>query len=440
MSTQTKSRHVVLLEQAQERIESVKSLDAAAQAAARELTEDEQNQRKGLMEQAQKLFDDAKAAKSDETLAEQMKAFSTEIGLAEVGADGIVGEVVRKGKKSLGELIVASKSYTDFIARYAVGDDRRIPDSTKGLQSDAIGLKSLFTGTSDTSGGAFVETDHTGIVEPLGRRQLTIRDLISVRRTGSDTVDYVRQTSHTNNAAPVPEATTSAAPTAPGSAGALVLPAGGGYKPEGAWAYERDAATVKTIAEWVPATKRALSDVAQLEGLINDELVADLAEAEENQILSGDGTGENLQGILHTSGTQAQTFATDIFVTVRKALTKARTVGRVVPNAIGLNPADQETIDLERDGNDRFYGAGPFSFGPNTLWGVPTFESEAIPAGTGIVADWTKAVLWDREEASVTMTDSHADFFTRNLVAILAEERVAFAVTRPTAFVVAALA
>jgi len=438
VSTQTKSRHVVLLEQAQEQIKSVKELDAAAQAAARELTEDEQTKRKGLMEQAQKFFDDAKAAKADATLAEQMKAFSTEIGLADLGDDGIPGAVVRSGKKSLGELVVASKSYTDFIKRYA-GHDGRIPDSAKGLQSDAIGLKSLFTGTSDTSGGAFVETDHTGIVEMLGRRPLTIRDLISVRRTGSDTVDYVRQTSHTNAAAPVPEATTSAAPTAPGTAGALVQAAGGGYKPEGAWAFERDSATVKTIAEWVPATKRSLADVAQLEGLINDELAADLAETEENQILSGDGTGENLAGILHTSGTQAQTFSTDIFETTRKAITKARTVGRVVPNAIGLNPTDQETIDLARDGNDRFFGAGPFAFGPKTLWGYPTFESEAIPAGTGIVADWSKAVLWDREQATVTMTDSHADFFTRNLVAILAEERVAFAVTRPTAFVIADL-
>lgn len=438
-ATLTKSRSRVLLEQAQERITQVKALDDAAAAAARELTDDEQTQRKGLMEQAQKLFDDAKAAKSDESLAEQVKAFSTEIGLAEVGADGIPGAVVRSGKKSLGELVIASKAYTDFIERYA-GADGRIPDSAKGIRSDAIGLKSLFTGTSDTSGGAFVETDHTGIVEMLGRRPLTIRDIVSVRRTGSDTVDYVRQTSHTNAAAPVAEATTSAAPTAPGTAGALVQATGGGYKPEGAWAFERDTATVKTIAEWVPATKRALADVAQLEGLINDELAADLAEVEENEMLSGDGTGEHLAGILHTSGTQAQSFSTDIFETTRKAITKARTVGRVVPNAIGFNPTDQETIDLARDGNDRFFGAGPFAFGPRTLWGYPTFESEAIPAGTAIVADWTKAVLWDREQASVTMTDSHADFFTRNLVAILAEERVAFAVTRPTAFVIADVA
>jgi HK97 family phage major capsid protein len=65
---------------------------------------------------------------------------------------------------------------------------------------------------------------------------------------------------------------------------------------------------------------------------------------------------------------------------------------------------------------------------------VPYFSAEGIPAGNAIVADWRKAVLWDREQTTITMTDSHADFFIRNLVAILGEERVAFAVTRPTAF------
>jgi HK97 family phage major capsid protein len=220
-----------------------------------------------------------------------------------------------------------------------------------------------------------------------------------------------------------------------------VQAAGGGYKPEGAWAFQRKTATVKTIAEWVPATKRALADAAQLEGLINDELRADIAETEENQILTGNGTGENLTGILSTSGIQTQAFDTDIFVSTRKALTKARTVGRVVPNAIALNPVDVEKVDLAREsGTGKFFSGGPFAMGPRTLWGTPILETEGVAAGTGLVGDFSKAVLWDREQTSVSITDSHADFFIRNLVAILAEERVAFGVTRPTAFVSTAVA
>ena len=209
----------------------------------------------------------------------------------------------------------------------------------------------------------------------------------------------------------------------------------GGLKPEGSWAFERVSTSVKTIAEWVPVTKRALADAAQLEDLIRDELSKDIAEAEEAQILTGDGVGENLTGILSTSGIQSQGFDTDVFVSVRKAITKARTVGRVVPNAVLMNPLDVETVDLARETGGRFYGAGPFTMGPRTLWSLPIVESETIAAGTAVVGDFSKAVLWDREDTTVTFSDSHADFFVRNLVAVLAEERVAFGVTRPAAFV-----
>jgi HK97 family phage major capsid protein len=69
-----------------------------------------------------------------------------------------------------------------------------------------------------------------------------------------------------------------------------------------------------------------------------------------------------------------------------------------------------------------------------SLWGLPRVESEYVPAGTGIVADWRSAVLLDREQSSIQVSDSHADFFVRNLVAFLAELRAAFFVRRPTAF------
>ena len=148
-----------------------------------------------------------------------------------------------------------------------------------------------------------------------------------------------------------------------------------------------------------------------------------------------------MTGILETPGIQVQAFTTDIFTTVRKARTKARTVGRVVPNAVALNPIDVETVDLARENGDtgKFISGGPFSMGPRTLWGMPILETEAIDAGSSLVGDFSKAVLWDREQTAVSFTDSHADFFVRNLVAVLAEERVAFGVTRPTAFVQAAV-
>ncbi|AGI12953.1 major capsid protein [Mycobacterium phage Butters] len=398
----------------------------------RDMTDDEKADYDAAMKALVDILDSVKAVKADEAVLAQAKAFSDEVGVPEDGGD------LKARVKSLGLTVVESPEFKAMMRPFTGG---QIPSKAR-IQSDPIKVKSLFTGASSTSAGAFVVNDRTDIVEMLGRKPLTIRNLVANRRTSSDAVEFVRETSHTNAAAPVPEATSAAMPTAPAGeeGGELVLATGGGYKPEGSWAFEVVTTNVKTIAEWVPVTRRALADVAQLEGLINDELSKDIAEEEEDQILNGNGSGENLTGINSTSGVQTQAWTTDFFTTTRKAITKARTVGRVNPTAWVLNPEDAETLDLLKDGENRYYYGGPQYIGQRTLWGVPVVESESQAKGTGLLGDFNKAVLWDREETTVTMTDSHADFFIRNLIAILAEERVAFGVTRPTAFVKVAMA
>lgn len=412
----------------------------------REMTADERSAFDAKFAEAIEKKSMADTAKKDVDVMAQAKELADLIGMP----DGTTGDLDaqlrdperKTARKSLGKVVTESKEFKALLGSFG---GRPIPEKAR-VQSDPIqfdsliGQKSLFVGGSQTSGGAFVVNDRTDIVEMLGRRTLTIRDLVSVRQTGSDTVEYVTQTSHTNAAAPVAEATSSASPTAPATGpNPLVVDPLGGYKPEGAWAFAEATATVKTIAEWVPATKRALSDVSQLEGLINDELIADLAEAEETQMLTGTGVGQNLPGILTTSGIQttAAVVTNDAtwFASFRTAKRLAKTIGRVNATGVVVNPAQAEKIDTAKDAQNRFYGIGPFGSNIPTLWGMPVVESEAVTAGTALVGDFSKAVLWDREQSSVTMTDSHADFFIRNLVAILAEERVAFAVTRPTAFV-----
>ncbi len=62
-------------------------------------------------------------------------------------------------------------------------------------------------------------------------------------------------------------------------------------------------------------------------------------------------------------------------------------------------------------------------------------ESEGATAGIGYVGDFRKCVLWDREQGSIQVSDSHSDFFIRNMVAILAELRAAFGCVQPNALV-----
>jgi HK97 family phage major capsid protein len=421
-----------LKEKAEAKSKSAREVAEKALAEDRDMTDDEKDVYVKSMAELKETLEAVQTVKADEQVLADAKAFGDSIGIPKDGG------ALQPVRKSLGELFTQSPEFKNLLKSFP---DGRIPSGTK-VQSAPVQMKSLFTGLSSTSGGAFVVNDRTDIVEMLGRKDLRLRDLVSNRRTTSDAVEFVQETSHTNAAAVVAEATSSAAPTLPAldgnalSAGAaLVNNAGGGYKPEGSWAFQIVTTNVKTIAEWVPVTKRALADVAQLEGLINDELRADVAETEEDQILNGNGSGENFTGIANTSGIQTQAFSTNIFTSIRKGITKARTVGRVMPNGILMNPADAEAVDLATDGNTQYYYGGPQRLGPRTMWGLPIVESESQTSGFATVGDFKKAVIWDREQTTVTATDSHADFFVRNLVAILAEERLAFGVVRPSAFV-----
>jgi len=422
------NRIAMLKERAEASSKTARDIAQKASDENRELTADEKHDYDGALVTLKGVLEGIKITKADEAVIAEAKEFADSVGVSADGGD------VRARIKSLGLTVCDSPEFKAMLGGFPEG---RIPQKSR-VQSAPISVKSLFTGASSTSAGAFVVNERTDIVESLGRKPLTVRDLVSKRRTTSDAVEFVRQTSHTNAAAVVAEATSSAGPT--NVSGTLTYNAGGGYKPEGAWAFEVVTTNVKTIAEWVPVTKRALADVAQLEGLINDELAADIAEAEEGQILNGNGSGENFTGITATSGIQTQAFATDLFTSVRKGVTKLRTVGRVNPSALLVNPADAEKIDLLKDANNVYYYGGPQVIGQRTLWGVPVVESETMSEGTGLIGDFSKAVLWDREQTTVTMTDSHSDFFVRNLVAILAEERLAFGVTRPTGFCTVALA
>lgn len=436
------TRLKALMEAAQAAAKSARDIAEKAAGENRDLSDTEQTDYTAALAKGKDLLEKYQTAKSDQEVIDAALALADDIGPDAKGdLESQNGQIpVRERAKSLGLQVTDSVEFKSMMKAFARdGGGYHIPDRAK-IGSDPVRVKGLFTGTSSTSAGAFVVNERTDIVETLGRKELKIRDLVSVRSTTSDVVEYVAQTSHTNAAAVVAEASSSAAPTAPGSAGALVLDANGGYKPEGSWAYEVRSTEVKTIAEWVPATRRALADVAQLEGLINDELALDVKETEESQILNGNGSGQNFTGINSTSGVQTQTFSTSLFDSVRKGITKLRTVGRVNPSAVVVNPADAETIDLSKDANNQYYYGGPFAISNRTLWGLPVVESETQAAGTALVGDFSKAVIWDREQTTITMTDSHADFFIRNMIAILAEERLAFAVTRPTAFVKVALA
>jgi HK97 family phage major capsid protein len=407
--------------------------------AERDFTPEERNQVKGYLDEANKFKGQIQDAEGDSELRKTMQEMGEEIDFSGNGGGPSGGEQ-KLGKRfiedlkhdTLGEAFIRSQTWQNYIKSIAPGG--HIPDKLKGISSPPvefkrIGLfrKDVLTGGDPASAGAFVAPDYTGIYEPIGRYPLTMRDLLSVRTTTSDTVHFVRQVTQVTQAEPTPESNVTKYTGASGEVS--------GEKPEGSMTFEQVTENVRNIPVWIPATKRALSDAGQLRSLIDEELRSDVNEELENQIINGSGVGENFTGLANTAGVLTQAFDTDIVRTSRTAITNLLVNGRQFPTAWAMHPSDWERFDLAQDTGGRYYWGGPMAQGPRTLWGVPVVQNFFVAQGTAYLGNWRKAVLWDREQITISVTDSHSDFFIRNMVAILCELRAAFGVIRPSGFV-----
>lgn len=421
MQIKTSTRDAIMRE-----LKSARDIADSADSANRDLSAEEHAQITAHMTKAADL---KKSGENNAALAQQLNDLTEGVGLVRQDDEPppAPGGGGGRGMKGLGAAFTASDEFQSLIKSAPNG----MFSEKMRVQSAPYAAKDLVLSADPAdSAGLLVQTDRRGLVDTTYGRPLTVRDLVTKSRTTSDTIEYVKLLSVDNQAAPVAEATQAT----------FVLPpaAGAGIKPESGMQFEKAVTHVRTLAHWMPVTKRALSDVAQIRTLIDDFLRYGLEEELEDQIVAGDGTGENLLGIANTSNVQTQAppgIGENIMDVCRMARTKVRLVGRSNPTAYVMNPMDWQAVELLKDANDHYYGAGPFALSAPRLWGLPVVESEAIATGTAYVGDWTKAILYDREQASVQVTDSHADFFIRNLVAILAELRAAFAVIRPSAFV-----
>jgi len=273
-------------------------------------------------------------------------------------------------------------------------------------------------------------------------RTKRVRDLFPVRRTSAQVIEYFRQlgfTSISNANYADPYSTDNAAAAVAERSGSAF-----GLKPQSSFEFIGEQAPVRTLAHWEAAHRNVLADEPQLRSIIDNELLYGLRLLEDNQILNGNGTGENLKGVLQTTG--IQTYAWSAGATTPVADTKADAIRRAAtlaflayyePSGIVMHPNDWEDIELTKDTNGQYLVAVSVAMGGEPrVWRMPVVETPAIAEGTALVGAFgTGAQLYDREDASIRISEQHSDFFIRNAIVILAEQRLALAVKRPEAFV-----
>jgi HK97 family phage major capsid protein len=318
----------------------------------------------------------------------------------------------------------------DFVASK---EYQRIKDGRNRGQNWSSGPVELGTkGTvvESTVAGTLVPAQYQpGIVSKLFQ-PLGLADYFGQATTTSSHYRYAVEGTATNAAAGVAE---------------------GGAKPESTLIYSEIDEPVKKIATSLPVSDELLEDAESFQGYLNGRLSNFISQEEERQLLRGAGTDE-LVGIVgrtgvNTLGTAAA--GTIMAEHILKAAVGSRGSAFLDPDLLILHPNNWQTLRLSKDTTGQYLGGGPWtgSYGqPNQVstgyfssapvWNMNVWVTTTIGSGTALLGSFKQAAaIVRRGGPSVEVSNSHSDFFVKNLNMVRAESRLALAVFRPASFV-----
>lgn len=316
-------------------------------------------------------------------------------------------------KKSAGDIFTQSEIYTGLKSSMRGSD-----------QPLAIEKKDITTGAA--SAGALVDTFRDPTVYRDPNRPITIRSLIPSIPSSTGAAEFMRQNVFTNNA---------------GAQNGEFTAKG---KSEITW--ELVQLPGSTIAHWVAASRQALSDAPMLRSLIDVDLDYGLQLESDSQLLLGDGTAGNMTGLMVdadvptvgeiASGTAAADVPAAMIDHIRAAVTECQTNEYYNMTGIVLNPVDWARLETAKATDGHYLMIQfPANGADERIWRMPVVVTNAMPADNFILGDWTMgAKIYDRESVEIRVSESHSDYFVKNGVAILAEERYTLGIQRPKAF------
>jgi HK97 family phage major capsid protein len=299
------------------------------------------------------------------------------------------------------------------VIQLSAKNARELFERKTTITSTAVGVA--------TTGVLGIDRD-SGIVQEA-RQALSVRSVLAARPTAQQIVDFVK----------VATAMTNASPQTEGSA-----------KLENAVTFEAISERVRTLATWIPASKQVLADFSELLSYLTQTLPYYVNLEEEEQLLSGDGTGENLDGLI----TQGQAFDTNLLI-ASAGWNKIDILGRciqqiaidkeVAPSFAIVHPEDLWDMRLAKDEQGRYILGDPFSsiVGKRLFDQLTIVPTTSISSGSFLVGSGNAVCseIRDREDMTVEISTEHSDYFTKNLIAIRAEKRLALVVKRPNSYV-----
>lgn len=339
------------------------------------------------------------AVEAAEKAAKELKAMGDRLlEIEQKQAEGI-----KKGyemPKSLGESFATSDEFKAFA-------EGRTSKARLEIKNTITGQSGSPAANSDT---IVAPQRQLGIVSGAFRT-LRIRDILPSGTTSSNLVEYTRELAFTNSAAETAE---------------------GATKPEAALTFELVSAPVKTIAHWLKLSKQVMDDAPALASYVDTRLRYGVDLRIDQQLLNGNGTGQNIGGLAkagnHTAFTPVS--GDNAIDSINKAI-YAVAAADYNATAIILNPANWGAIERTKS------TTGEYEFAPNmamtpTLWGLPVIVSNTMTSGKFMVGAFDMAAqVWNRQGTTVEMSEADDTNFQKNLVTVRAEARLALAIYRP---------
>lgn len=368
-----------------------------------------------------KLQEEIKAGSVDATTKAAFRDAVAKVSAVEKSVDSLTAELTELAKKSTSMLggVQQQKSLGALVAEAAVAKGYNGGSMHLLDYAGPINAKANVTSLA-ASAGALVVPHRAGTV--MGAETpLTVADLFMSVSIATNAVEWARENVFTNNAA-----------SQNGEAAA---------KAESGITFEKKTSPVETIAHWIPISRQVLSDAPQLQGLIDTRMRYGLALKKEQQLLLGAGTNGNLLGLMPqataisvASMPAAGTAAHTRIDYLRWAFLQSSKAGYPSTFAL-LSLDDWAAIQLTKTEDGAYIFGSPTDGGEARIWGKRVVECHSQAAGDFLVGSGFGATIYDREDVSVRVAEQHADFFVKNMVALLVEERLAFTVERPASFI-----
>jgi HK97 family phage major capsid protein len=234
-------------------------------------------------------------------------------------------------------------------------------------------------------------------------------------------VHFIKETNYDNEASPTAESST---------------------KNQSSFTLTAATATVEVIAHWIAISRQIFDDLVELREFLRSSLAWGLEKKFEEQILAGDGVSPDLPGLITTAASFDSTLLNLIAANgynkadaLRAAILQLQETGY---NATGivLSPRDWFTLQTRKTTQQEYLLGSPMAALDKILWSLPIVASPAMSTGTFLVGDFNSgAHIRMRLNGTLDISDSHSDFFTKNLLALRFEQRAALVTQRPHSFV-----